>query len=589
MGDLVVVAPVMAAREQALREHLRGLDPSPLARLPYETHFARFVILPVDGPRLFFSSRFDVSVARYLEALASLPEAAEIWGHCVGGGAGSLLAYLSKHRVQVALHPSGLAGGQRGRGQRGPRGAGRALALHDGDGRSRSGRPGACLPAAVRAMTLDPTQLQGNILRGYHFDHAAYLFVGVDDAAAGRALLGRLIDPVITEEEWGENPPWTLNVALSFAGLRAVGLSEAALARFPEEFRCGMAARADELGDVGTSAPDCWEDGFGSDETHLLLTLYAPAEGTRDAQLARWLEVIEQEPGLRAGFVQLAGELPDAREHFGFADGFSQPAVEGSGRDPRGEGVLRPLRRWRQIRLGEFVLGHRDEDGVVPAGDFPLLHDGTFMVWRKLEQNVALFRSWVREAAGGDPGEEEWIKAKIVGRWPNGDSLVRSPDGHDPGLEGRNRFLYGGDSDGLRCPVGAHVRRAYPRDALGFRTERTRRHRLLRRGMPYGTPLPEGVAEDDDVERGLIFVCLNASIARQFELVQGHWLNDGDSFGLGADRDFLLGAADPEGKMTVPGRTPRFLSPQEEFVRLRGGEYLFVPGMNALRSLASGA
>lgn len=100
MGDLVVVAPVMAAREQALRDHLRGLDPSPLARLPYETHFARFVILPVDGPRLFFSSRFDVSVARYLEALASLPEVAEIWGHCVGGGAGSLLAYLSKHRVR---------------------------------------------------------------------------------------------------------------------------------------------------------------------------------------------------------------------------------------------------------------------------------------------------------------------------------------------------------------------------------------------------------------------------------------------------------------------------------------------------------
>ena len=95
--------------------------------------------------------------------------------------------------------------------------------------------------------------------------------------------------------------------------------------------------------------------------------------------------------------------------------------------------------------------------------------------------------------------------------------------------------------------------------------------------------------EDDDEERGLIFVCLNASIARQFELVQGHWLNDGDSFGLGADRDFLLGAADSEGKMTVPGRTPRFLSPQQEFVRLRGGEYLFVPGMNALRSLAAGA
>ena len=436
-------------------------------------------------------------------------------------------------------------------------------------------------------MTLDRGELQGNLLRGYHFPHAAYLFVEVRDAAAGRRLLGELVDPVTTEEEWDGTPPWTLNVALTAAGLRAIELDEAAFAGLPAEFLAGMAARARELGDVGSSEPECWDEGLGSGDVHILLTVYAPEAAGRDAQLARWKQRVKSDEGLCSGHEQLADTLPDAREHFGFADGFSQPAVAGSGRDARGEGVLMRFGRWRHVRLGEFVLGHRDEDGVVPGRDAPLLQNGTFMVWRKLEQDVALFRSWLREAANGDPREEEWLKAKIVGRWPNGDSLVRSPDGHDPGA-GRNRFLYGRDLEGLRCPVGAHVRRANPRDALGWRTERTKRSRLLRRGMPYGPPLDEGAAGSGGTERGLIFVCLNASIARQFELVQRHWLGDGDAFGLGNDRDLLLGGAEPSGKLTVPGSPPRFLAPGRQFVRMRGGEYLFVPGMSALRALALG-
>jgi hypothetical protein len=103
--------------------------------------------------------------------------------------------------------------------------------------------------------------------------------------------------------------------------------------------------------------------------------------------------------------------------------------------------------------------------------------------------------------------------------------------------------------------------------------------------MPYG-PLLDEEASDSD-ERGLIFVCLNASIARQFELIQSHWLLDGDAFGLGADQDLLVAPADPEGKMTVHGRPPRFLAPQEQLVTTRGGEYLFVPGISALRELAA--
>ena len=433
-------------------------------------------------------------------------------------------------------------------------------------------------------MTLDRSNLQGNVLRGFSFHHAAYLFVEIGTATAGRKLIGELVDPVITEEEWDGCPPWTLGVAITAAGLEALGLDEATFERFPREFRCGMAARAAELGDVGPSAPEHWEDGLGTGKAHLLLTMYAPDRPARDAQLARWKERVDSDGGLATAFEQTADKLPGAREHFGFEDGFSQPAVEGSGRPPAGEGVLRRFGRWRELRLGELVLGHRDEDGVVPGRDTPLLRDGTFMVWRKLEQNVAAYRSWLSSVAHGDPREQERLAAKLVGRWPNGDSLVRSPDGHDPG-PGRNCFLYGRDPHGMRCPVGAHVRRANPRDALGWRTERTRRHRLVRRGMPYGPPLDEAATEPDSNERGLIFVCLNASIARQFELIQTHWLGDGDAFGLGADRDPLVAGA---GKLTIPGNPPRFLPAPQPFVRNRGGEYLFVPSMDALAELAGG-
>jgi Dyp-type peroxidase family len=298
--------------------------------------------------------------------------------------------------------------------------------------------------------------------------------------------------------------------------------------------------------------------------------------------------------------------LEGNREHFGFTDGFSQPALAGVAEDRRsrwGEGVQRSaLQRlfvdaWRDVRIGEFVLGHTDEDGVVPGGSDPLLVNGTFMVWRKLEQDVHAFNAWIREHASGGEDAETVLKARILGRWPGGESLIRRPvsgdaDAPSPSADAEhdlqiNDFSYRDDPDGLRCPLGAHVRRSNPRDALGFRTERTRRSRIIRRGMPY-------VEDGDPPARGLIFVCFNASITRQFEQIQGNWLMGGDTFGLGAERDFLTGGIDPGRpavRMTIQGdrrRPPRFLSRREQFVTVRGGQYLFVPGIAALRRIAGG-
>jgi deferrochelatase/peroxidase EfeB len=205
---------------------------------------------------------------------------------------------------------------------------------------------------------------------------------------------------------------------------------------------------------------------------------------------------------------------------------------------------------------------------------------------------VAAFRRFVAEQGKRYPGGPELLAAKIVGRWRDGTPLEVSPDRPDAAVASDpariNDFSYRDDAQGLRCPIGAHIRRANPRDAPGFFDGRlSNRHRIVRRGRTYGPPLPEGVLEDDGVDRGLVFVCFNASIWRQFETIQALWIDDGDPFGLGTDKDFLVGEpGDGAGKMTIQGNPPYFLRPQPRFVTTRGGEYLYRPSMSALRRLA---
>jgi hypothetical protein len=128
------------------------------------------------------------------------------------------------------------------------------------------------------------------------------------------------------------------------------------------------------------------------------------------------------------------------------------------------------------------------------------------------------------------------------------------------------------------------VRRTNPRDALGWQGRLTARHRILRRGMPYGPPLPEGTP-DDGADRGLLFVCMQASIARQFEIVQSQWCNDGNAFGLGSQADPITGPAGGEVAHMIEGAPPQVVSPLRSCVACRGGEYLFVPSIAALRAL----
>jgi deferrochelatase/peroxidase EfeB len=205
------------------------------------------------------------------------------------------------------------------------------------------------------------------------------------------------------------------------------------------------------------------------------------------------------------------------------------------------------------LATGEFLLGYADEAGELPVAPIPHLlgRNGTFMVYRKLHQNVATFRNYLDEKGDLYSGGKEKLAAKFVGRWRDGTPIELSPDEPNPSIvadKNRNTdFTYGGDPAGVRCPIGAHLRRVHPRDAFGFNGELVNRRRIMRRGLPYGEYVPEDQPVRDEDERGIIFMALNASIFRQFEFVQQQWIQYGNDSHQGNDKDLLVGNHDGTG------------------------------------------
>lgn len=409
-----------------------------------------------------------------------------------------------------------------------------------------------------------------------------YLAVRIDDRHAGREVLRRLIPLLDPAASFDPARPVSLAAALSFAGLQALGVPEESLATFPPEFQQGMAVRADELGDVGENAPANWEAPLGSKDVHLVVAALARDTALMETLVMGAADAVRDLPGITPIWDLDVHVPPDGREQFGFKDSISQPAIEGTG-------ILGSNPHEAPVKAGEFVLGYEDEIGNLSPAPQPevLGRNGTYVAFRKLHQRVAAFRRYLRECAA-DRAEEEWLAAKILGRWPSGAPLALSPDKDDPelGADARrnNAFMYGDDPRGLKCPAGAHARRMNARDSAI--TGQVRLHRLIRRGTNYGPSLPPGVLEDDGADRGLLFAFVGANLVRQFEFVQKQWVNDGKFIGAPAETDPLIGESGNR-QFTIPKRPiRRRLQGMPSFVVNRGGEYCFMPGLRALRWLA---
>jgi Dyp-type peroxidase family len=434
---------------------------------------------------------------------------------------------------------------------------------------------------------LELDDIQSGALHGRPSPYAGvYILLRIDDRRAGRELLRRLIPALAnaTNPSDRSQEAW-VSVALTFQGLKALGVPQDSLDSFPLSFQQGMAARADLLGDIGENAPENWEEPFGTTDVHVGLSALSPDAAGLERVLARARKGFEELSGVSAIWRLDCHALPTEKEAFGFRDGISHPAVEGSG-IPGSNPQEQPF------KAGEFILGYPDETGELTPMPSPevLGKNGTYVVFRKLHQRVAAFRQYLA-ANSSSPDEENLLAAKMMGRWQSGAPLALCPFHDDPELGAdparNNDFLFNEDDpQGLKTPPGSHVRRMNSRDSKidGF----VRRHRMIRRGTSYGPVLPPGVLEDDGAERGLAFVFVAANLERQFEFVQSEWLNKGQFFyGPVGDKDPIVGANNGSDTYTIPQQPiRRRLQGLPAFVVTRGGEYFFVPGLRALRWLA---
>ena len=430
-------------------------------------------------------------------------------------------------------------------------------------------------------------EIQSGVLRSRPTPYAAtYILLRVDDAAAGRAVIGRLADVVASAADASSpaGDAW-VSVALTYQGLKALGVPQSSLDSFSWEFRQGMAARAKALGDVGDSSPEHWEWPLGTPDVHVVITAVAPDTERLAALLVRARKTYREVEGVTAIWRQDCHALPTEKEPFGYHDGISHPAIEGSG-------VPGSNPHEQPFKAGEFVLGYPDETGSMPPMPQPevLGRNGTYIVFRKLQERVAEFRRYLKEQAKS-PEDEELLAAKMMGRWRSGTPLALRPDWDDPAMGDdcarRNAFTYADDPTGYKTPVGSHIRRTNPRDASVAGVVRL--HRMIRRGTVYGPELPEGVLEDDGVDRGLMFAFIGTHLDRQFEFVQSEWLNGGEFLGLSDEmKDPIAGDNRGRGTHSVPTRPiARRLKGIPQFVVTRGGEYGFMPSLSALRWIAA--
>ena len=492
---------------------------------------------------------------------------------------------------------------------------------------------------------IDYSDVQGLAAYGYaKMVEARYWLLRVRDAAAARAWIAWA--PVSTAERRQPPPEKALQVAFTAPGLRALGLAPSTIAGFSDEFLAGMSApanRCQRLGDVGVSDPAGWQWGGPRKQPDLVVMLYAKTS------LGAWEQSVQNDRW-QAAFDTIATlETSDmgGLEPFGFTDGISQPAFDWERQRPvPGTTTVYDNRG----ALGELLLGYPNEydkytdrpllspaedpsGDLLPAEDDPACKDlgrnGTYLVLRQLEQDVRGFWQYLNYAAGGHAPERYRLGTAMVGRGIDGEPLIPPSRTAVPGVvdkpgQPRNAFTYDHDPEGVECPIGAHIRRANPRNAdlfghphgviagLGNRLAiprpklhddlmaSTRFHRVLRRGREYGVKItPEEAlqpAPPGEVARGLQFACLCANILRQFEFVQNAWLMSTKFDGLTDESDPLLGNRAAVGDCPVTGcfsipregKLPQHLTGVPQFITVRGGAYFFMPSMRALRYIARG-
>lgn len=482
--------------------------------------------------------------------------------------------------------------------------------------------------------------IQGFITSGYnHLRFAYYVPVNIADKTRAKEWLKTIIPQITTSKSWRpipnapkQLPTRALNIAFMPEGLTQLGLSHDLLCTFAVPFQEGISnrQRSRKLGDYGKSDPKNWEIGATTSNTfHLLLILNADSQEAADSFLAKIRQSVEAySDGVNIidGLLQGGMRTKEGKEPFGFADGMGQPKIA-------------RIRREGAVATGEFILGYENgynylpmtplvESKLDPANilkpypnpNYPDYKDfglnGSYLVYRKFEQDVFGFWDFLREQSKLDKGFVSgsymvWLAAKMVGRWPSGAPLAKSPYQDDPTMLDKDKFFYADDPDGKKCPFGSHIRRNNPRDNIRPSDEISSlhisdRHRILRRAVRYGEMLFDLSILDDlnqyeklpdlidagnkNVSRGIHFFAVNANIETQFEFLQQSWDNNPRFNDLIDNRDPIIGdnSLKYPSRMIIPQDPIRLRTkPMPRFVNVKGGAYLFMPSIRALNYLAA--
>jgi Dyp-type peroxidase family len=517
-------------------------------------------------------------------------------------------------------------------------------------GADRRHRPSWKLAAPHAART------QGLVVSGFaRQEHAAALFLEFEWKVPGsgrgawlRAL--RAICPITNAD--GPDPT-PAAIAFTHTGLERLGLGPEALASFAAPFSEGM-TQVDRLRRLGDRRGEEWqktviEGGYqwsgnvapAAEEpvariptphtVHAMLILYDKTEEAVEDRVQAVKRAIEPHDVRIVRRLPLSLRLDEkgiGREHFGFADGLSQPVPFEDRAVVYGDGTPVAEDEWHGVPLGDILIGHANayreiapgpvvprprgyvasddplalgEEGA-PAGFLNFGLDGSYMVVRELRQHVDKFwdsldrgsaRIRERDPEGSADITAEWLAEREVGRNLDGDLLCAGGGvlGKDEYDQPQNAFGFReSDPDGGGCPLGSHVRRANPRDSLAPTPEGAKglleaanNHRILRRGRKFGKDVVDPRVDDGE-DRGLLFICLQAELTRQFEFVQQTWLFNQNFHTLFDETDPLVG---PEGMMTIGQRPLRRRVAVQTFVQCAGGEYFFLPSLPALAHLAA--
>jgi deferrochelatase/peroxidase EfeB len=493
--------------------------------------------------------------------------------------------------------------------------------------------------AARPDATLESSDIQSLVFGGLGFLRfgVCVLYALSDDREKAQKWLRELMPHVTFDDGPRRQAGAVITGAFGPRALTKLGLPEDCLSGFPAAYLDGMAARAHILGDVDGNAVSEWS--WGQEPPDVAFLIYGDsAEAV--AILEQWIRDLANSLGHMPIHRIPLEELTEKKtEPFGFVDGISQPAMRGTYKGLRthdpihlvepGEFVLGyPDNRGNippgptlsalldpHNRLPIELRAHHDFASNIVNAVREIGRNGSFLVIRQLAQDIGAFETYCRSEAArledrlGPPNriDPEFIAAKLVGRWRNGSSLVRHPyaparyggTGEDPNRpvsrpksnpEGKpaieapggpsaradNDFLFGDeDPEALRCPFSAHIRRANPRDSFdpGSRDQIdiSNRHRLLRVGRPYRPNANE--------RPGLLFMCLNGDIERQFEFIQQTWLGSPSFHGLFGEEDPITGGSGNNTGFLIPSRDgPVRLHPLPRFVTTLGGGYFFLPG-----------